>query len=169
MAIAIPQWHLGKNVLWIGAAITIGTTGLTTVGSTVSFFGVLQDSSEENSVDKVAVSPTDNPNRNKVIIEQGAVLTLTEFLQAATPSGTVDSNTGISVNALEYLSRQSFHYQFTSKWRDNAAGVVRTAVYYTQFINLNESYSKAPDMAKMTMETFSLMSAGAYITNPAYS
>lgn len=175
MANAVPQWMLGKNLTVQMTPLTItGSTGvMVTSTSTVTFFGMLDNAplSVQNQVEKVPISPSDNPNMNKVIIEQGSGLVLTEIIQAIAPTaiGATDANTGISANAIEKLAQTSFHYKMLAIWKDNSAGSVRTATYYVQYAGHGEEYVKGKSTMKMSLDTFSAMSAGAYLTNPAFS
>ena len=115
MASAVPLWLIGKEVAIQMTPLTINTT-TGVVGSTtpvVNFFGILDSSNPlgvQNSVQKVEISNSDNPYDNKVIIQQGSSMTITEVLQAAPTNQTaVDTNTGLWENAIETMSRVSFH------------------------------------------------------------
>lgn len=177
MANAVPQWLLGKNLTITAKVVTIaGATGVATVaGSGFTFFGVLDTEpwSASNEVDKVSISPSDNPYRNKVIVEQGSTFVLTEIMQAIAPTaaGATDANTGLVTNAVVTLAKAGFHYQFVVTWKDNAAGTISTMTetLYLQYVSHAESYVKGKSVFKMNLETFTLMNAGAYIANPAFT
>lgn len=173
MAVAVPLWLLGKNQLYSIEPITINTTtGVLSYGSAVSMFGVLDPGSSasvQNAVNKVDISPSDNPYMNKVIIEQGSSMTLTEIVQAATPSGTANVNTGIVPNAIEFLVATTFHYRVTAIWKDPAGTTKRTNVGQYQYNGHGERYSKGDNRMTLDLETFSTMTGGVYQANPVLS
>lgn len=171
MSAAVPQWLLAKNVTVSAKPYTIaGATGVVTAGTTVSFVGILDEGPAESfQVDKVAISPTDNPNRNKVIVEQGSMLTITELPQAMATSGTADANTGFATNALQALAQSSLHYQITILTKNNAGTTVATEIGDWQLVSLDKTAIKGKNTHKMSLETFSTASAGVYSTNPVFS
>jgi len=167
MASAIPQALLGKNVLVTAVTLIPNTTtGVIATGtSTVSFYGVLSASnplSVQNSVTKAEWSNMDNPYDNKYIIQQGSSMTITEMLQAGTPSVTADANTGITVNGIEKLASLASHFLITVVWKDNAGTTKRTNTGRWQYNGHGEQYAKAPGTMGMNLETFSSMTGGAY-------
>lgn len=175
MASAVPLWLLGKEITLSVRPISINTTTgvIVTTASSVSFFGILNEGSPfsvQNQVEKVAISPSDNPYRNKVIVEQGSDMTITEIIQAATPTGTADSNTGLAKNAIEFLVTQSFHYDVTAIWKDPAGTTKRTNVGRYQYNGHSETYTKTGQNAmQLALETFSTITSGTYDTNPTLS
>jgi len=175
MANAVPQWLLGKNVAISAKVVTIaGATGVMTVAASgFTFFGILDVDplSASNEVDKVSISPSDSPYRNRVIVEQGTNFTITEIAQAlaSTSAGTTDTNTGIHRNVIPALALAGYYYQLVVTIKDNAGTTVQTETIYAQYNGHTETYVKGKSTWKMNLETFAFMNAGAYVANPAFS
>jgi hypothetical protein len=175
MANAVPQWLFGKNVAVSAKVVSIaGDTGVMTVASNAfSFFGILDVDplSASNEVDKVSISPSDSPYRNRVIVEQGSNFTLTEIAQAMAPTaaGTADANTGIYRNVIPALALAGYYYQLVVTLKNNAGTTVQTETIYAQYNGHTEAYVKGKSTWKMNLETFAFMNAGAYVANPAFS
>jgi hypothetical protein len=172
MASAVPLWLLGKELLLSVKMLTPDpTTGVVATGTaSVSFFGVLTAGSPfgvQNSVVKVDMSNSDNPYRNKVIVEQGSEMTITEVLQASTSTaiGSTDTNTGLVKNAIEKLVLTGFHYLVTATYSDPGGTPRHTNVGRYQYNGHGEVYSKTgQNTMALALETFTTVSGGVYDT-----
>ena len=174
MASAVPLWLLGKEVTIQMTPLTIDTT-TGVVGSTtpvVNFFGILDAGNPlgvQNSVQKVEISNADNPYDNKVIVQQGSSMTISEVLQASAGSSTVDTNTGLWKNAIEKMVATSFHYQVVVVYKDPAGTTKRTNTGKWQYNGHGETYTKGKANMSLALETFTTITGGAYDVNPVLS
>ncbi len=176
MASAVPQFLLGKELLLSVKMLSIDTVGVVTTGTAaVSFLGIMNAGnpfSVQNQVIKVDMSASDNPYRNKVIVEQGSDMSITEILQASASSaiGTPDTNTGLAKNAIEKLVITGYHYLVTATWSDSGGTVRHTNVGKYQYNGHQESYSKTgQNTMTMALETFTTITSGVYDANPVVS
>jgi hypothetical protein len=176
MASAVPLWLLGKEITITAKLLTIDTTtGAVTTGTAgVNFLGILDAGnpySVNNEVTKVEISNMDNPYNNKVIIQQGSSMTVTEVLQASTSTaiGSTDANTGLAKNAIEKLWTSGFHYNIVATYKDPAGTVRRTNTGDWQYNGHQEGYTKGKSTMTLNLETFSTINAGVYNANPLYT
>ena len=175
MASAVPQWLIGQRIGLSAKLLTIDTTtGVVTTGTAaVNFFGILDTNpySVNNEVTKTEISNFDNPYNNKVIIQQGSSMTITEVLQAATPTaiGSTDANTGLAKNAIIKLATSGFHYQITAIYKDAAGTTKRTNTGNWQYNGHGENPTKGKGTMSMNLETFTTITSAAYDANPVES
>jgi len=90
MAIAVPEWLIGRGITTITVTAQEFSGGVlaTPAGqSAVDFFTVVDRIYYEHEVELVDVSPTTSRQRNMVILTTGGTFTLTENMRRASAGG----------------------------------------------------------------------------------